>query len=1610
MRLALTGGDRILDTEDETILQRAYLPSGEAQVTEVTLNDGTSAGKKKLKEKKNWEGKELPIDRGPGCFFNKAQFPGKRLTLTQAEGAVPEKMLEQARVQGAAPHRQLGQEPAIHIANMGNRIYFGIFEGKAEDCSDTPQKYTIGTASDAPTIVDVSGYRRNLSELIDVGTVGAPSYKPASLNATGATPINPPHTSGDNIFTYYCPEGRGGCYPGDGKQYIVWYGSADGGWATAIVGPGDSNKGAFYCSNRSNTEKDGYSPEVYNKGGYRFSSSNPTTFPTPADKISNRGCWLTEIKTGVKGDSKYTLNGKGYFLGRVKVCDQNDVRDYAMCSKYPSGKNKPVGVIQRYSDNLRLAAFGYAIDQTAAHDKDDYQGRFGALLRAPMKYVGPNTYTPTGVKSSSDNPKKEWDTETGVLIKDPDGVIYEEEHEGIRFSGVINFFNRFGRNPEKRGNYKQFDNVAEMYYEALRYMQGLPPSDSATWKIGRIMKDGMPAYTSWEKHDPFGSDLGYKSTEDYTCLNSSILVIGDINTHDPVNSHKGKLRDTMANKDASKNEIDINKWRSVVRSFETKGSESYTDGSSEARTTSNPNEASFPSDVMGGGDICKYGSTSWNCTGETGRNLWSFLPGMAYWAHTHDIRGANWTNGSTDSKGRSKVRPGLRITSYFFDVNESAMSELYTARVGSTNTGGTSGKVWIKAGSKDVLAYTGYWGNQFWLAAKYGGFSTLKTGCNTVENTDGSTTQTCTGAYNMEGNPFYGMSCATTTNVDGSERESSCTTTPNNDVWSVLDKGQGDNNGKDENGNDVPIKPEPRTYYMPSYARGVLKAFDDIFGAQKPPANRSIGGAATTGGLTGTNFQATFEGDYWSGGVKSERFDKVPDGVDENGKPKYRYVVVEFWDAADKLKRMPTDDRKIFMGTRNESEGTASAFPFTIDDTPNDVKSALRVEGDEEDLADARIAWLRGVRDLESDKGGPFRTRNPSSVLGDIINSGVKFVGAPAGQTNLGEGYAAFVEAQAYRTSAIYVGANDGMLHAFLVSSKTLNDDGTVDEDSSRAGNELFAYIPSWMANKLAALTAPEYTHQPYVDASPVIGDAMITPEDDIDADTGVTADDWASVLVGGTGGGGKGVYALNVTDPAAFDESKLLWEFTDKDDPDMGYVLGQSRIVKLLYAKAVEATATTPATPAVYRWFAMVPAGVNNYGENATDRADGNGDANIFLLALDKPADAAWEQGTNYWKIALPRIEALQEHYPTGLLNLEAFTGLGSVTEYVYAGDLHGQLWALMFKDVPVSSLPNDSYDAAISLAGNYVNCNSRNPETDDEHACECTGDKKIAPLFVASYEVVKDGATEILPQPITVAPTILQGEGNGQHFVGFGTGKYFEMGDTNVGRHDRFYTVYSNFNSLTCDIKSLGEGATGDRPNPGVIPDHTYLQEAAIAEVKDGTTFFKTDPFYWGWIKPADPDDEGYRSGWFYEFDGIGEREVSDASWIPQTSRLMFGTLTPKSANNTGVCGTGGGTSQLYTFDMVSGKGLRKASTVGLLSQPLVFFDTPEETKADSTGRRLRISPVFSGQFGSEGTGTEKVDTVIVPFGRLSWRRIDNFQQLKSSAASAAIPASSP
>jgi type IV pilus assembly protein PilY1 len=120
-----------------------------------------------------------------------------------------------------------------------------------------------------------------------------------------------------------------------------------------------------------------------------------------------------------------------------------------------------------------------------------------------------------------------------------------------------------------------------------------------------------------------------------------------------------------------------------------------------------------------------------------------------------------------------------------------------------------------------------------------------------------------------------------------------------------------------------------------------------------------------------------------------------------------------------------------------------------------------------------------------------------SKPIGDIINSTPVVVGHPAFFYPFDD-YFQFL-GDTVRDTMVYIGANDGSLHAFDIAS----------------GEEKWAFVPQSMHDKLNQakidplfdLCAPEYCHQYFIDGSPIVGDVY--------ADFSGTGREWRTVLVG---------------------------------------------------------------------------------------------------------------------------------------------------------------------------------------------------------------------------------------------------------------------------------------------------------------------------------------------------------------------------------------------------------------------------------------------------------------------------------------------------------------
>jgi type IV pilus assembly protein PilY1 len=393
-------------------------------------------------------------------------------------------------------------------------------------------------------------------------------------------------------------------------------------------------------------------------------------------------------------------------------------------------------------------------------------------------------------------------------------------------------------------------------------------------------------------------------------------------------------------------------------------------------------------------------------------------------------------------------------------------------------------------------------------------------------------------------------------------------------------------------------------------------------------------------------FKTSFDAGDWSGRLERLALVSGADGTAEVGG-------MARWEAGALLDGDPNatparaaqplpSERKIFTMLR-PAGGPDATLPFAWNNLPSESRAQLAqaAPGAAPDaLGEARVAFLRGERTREiGQRDGVFRRR--ASVLGDAINS-VPLLVAPPSAAIDGPGYASFHARYQSRPGAVYLGANDGMLHAFDAAS----------------GAELFAYVPHALVPALAALADPAYRHRPYLDGSAGYGEALLNGR-------------WRSVLVSGMGMGARGVFALDVSDPAGFDAGMgALWEFTDKDDPAIGFVRSAPLVAKLTIGGA----AGVP----LYRYFALVASGINNYGQDA---AHGGSGGALFLLALDKPAAAAWRRGVNYYRLELPSSDAaLANAVAAPALAL----GADGSARFAYAGDLQGNLWRVDFSGRP--------------------------------------------------------------------------------------------------------------------------------------------------------------------------------------------------------------------------------------------------------------------------------------------------------------------------------------
>jgi type IV pilus assembly protein PilY1 len=404
-------------------------------------------------------------------------------------------------------------------------------------------------------------------------------------------------------------------------------------------------------------------------------------------------------------------------------------------------------------------------------------------------------------------------------------------------------------------------------------------------------------------------------------------------------------------------------------------------------------------------------------------------------------------------------------------------------------------------------------------------------------------------------------------------------------------------------------------------------------------------------------FETRFDPDAFTGDVVAREINSkgeiTADGITDKG-----FVGQDnaYWRAH---KALPDwDDRNIFTAVNSAIVNSIGAIPggtgieFLWNEfLPETVKNNL-LPGKTNDELEVKghifVDWVRGsaVNEVGSDgvidktNNKIFRSRLKLNhegfkvhyPLGDIIHSAVQYVGPPNKLISEAS-YAAFRTANKDRIPVVYVGANDGMLHAF----------------DANDGKELFAFIPEAVHTNLEQHANPlSRAQEYYVDGTPTIGDAFGDFPNGSDGESAACDVDgycWRTVLVGGLNSGGNSIYALDITDPENDKRSAqkmFLWEFSHAD-------LGNS------FSRPVIAQLQNKT------WVAIFGNGIHD-----------GGDANGALFIVDIA------NGKLLYKIDVGNA------IPNGLLSPTAYDAdFDNDVDFVYAGDSEGNLWKFDFSSL---------------------------------------------------------------------------------------------------------------------------------------------------------------------------------------------------------------------------------------------------------------------------------------------------------------------------------------
>jgi type IV pilus assembly protein PilY1 len=888
---------------------------------------------------------------------------------------------------------------------------------------------------------------------------------------------------------------------------------------------------------------------------------------------------------------------------RVEVCTANF---YDGCKQYPNGQYKPVGLLHDYGENESML-FGLL---TGSYNKNTS----GGVLRKVVSSFKNEVDTNTGQFSSSN-----------TIVKAFDNLRIRDFNNGGTSRSYRPFWDGawVTTRPMNEGEFVDWGNpIAEMMYEGLRYFAGKGSATSAYSTSGSY--DDQVGLTAATWDNPYNTSSSAAKAP--WCSKSNMLVISDVNPSFDSDQLPGSAFNSFSGDLAG---LNVQTLADTITADETGAAGTHFIGQSGSTYDGAPTAKS----------VTSLGSIRGLAPEEPTRQGSYYSASVAYFGKTQDLNGTQDkqtvdsffvalasplpkiefpVNGATvtlvpfaksvggclgisptntflptnqivdfyvdnlanlpGAPNNSSINGGLPYAKFhinFEDVEQAAdhdMDAIAEYEIKATTAGKVDVSVTATYASGCIIQHLGYVIS-----------GTTQDGPYLVVR-DRDTAATSDVDYQLDVPNTIGVALPLTSSIVFTPGGSAATLLKD-PLWYAAKWGgfvDQNNNNKpdlpyewDADGNGV-----PDTYFLvqnPLKLKETLKrTLDNIIERSASAGNvTSNSTAITTETLV---FQSLFNSASWSGDVLAYPVSDAGVGATPN-----------WW--ASKQMPKPTD-RKIFT----TSNGAAKAFQW--DQLSSSDQTALG----NLDVLD----YIRGVRGKELQNGGTLRDRT-THVLGDIVHSSPYYV---------------------KDTNTVYVGANDGMLHAF----------------NAATGAELFAYIPSQVLPRLKKLSeisygSPNNPHDYFVDGEIAVSTTAQTASN--------------NYLVATLGHGGKGLFGLNVSAPASFGTVNVLWEYFSSSDNDLGFMLGRPVIAKMndgsmvaIVGNGYNSTSGKAVlyifnltTGAVIRKFDTGIAGDNGLATPGVFDSDGDGDVD-FIYAGDLKGNV-WKfdvsgSVSSAWAIAL--------------------------------------------------------------------------------------------------------------------------------------------------------------------------------------------------------------------------------------------------------------------------------------------------------------------------------------------------------------------------------------